>query len=215
MVSDKPPPDDAPAVDTAAGASNAFVAGPGPAPPQHVLELAAACVRFVATSLQIEPDFTRETLPIVDHYLEDARRTAQAQPEALRLVANAAGVYFGEVVRRVYPSWWRLEGDDPLDWRLEFRDVYLAFSPVEMVHAALIRPSDPSEEPAFVMSDDDREAVEARLAEIPPVSDQDYYAPSTRLEVIDIAVDAIRSNHLRECGHQHVYRPGDYDVSVN
>jgi hypothetical protein len=38
--------------------------------------------------------------------------------------------------------------------------------------------------------------VTARLAELPPVSDAEYYAPSTRLEVIDIAVEAIRSRRI-------------------
>lgn len=197
--------------------------GFGPAPPESVLELAAACVRFVATAVELEPDFTPETLPLVDHYLREARVAVRQRPETLSLVAGAIGVYLGEVVRRVHPSWWRLEGSDPLDWRLEFRDVYLSFAPVQVVMAALTRPGTPrapqaaddviddAPEPGMELAPEDREAVFQRLADLPPVSEEDYYAVSTRLEVIDIAVAAIQSNLLTQPERRRVLKPADYD----
>lgn len=229
-------------------AAEAFAATSGPAPPQEVLELAAACVRFVRTAVQVEPDFTRDTLPLVDHYLAQSRQAVRERPETLPLIAQAAGAYFGEVVRRTYPCWWRLDRAEPVEWRLEFRDVYLAFHPVEMAYAALTQlgpaaepamgaeasgpaapshptedeaqlygppagddPSDGADEPVLVLADEDRQAVADRLDEIPPVAEQDYYALSTRLEVIDVAVAAIRSVLLASPERQRVHRPGDYD----
>jgi hypothetical protein len=197
--------------------------GFGPTPPESVLELAAACVRFVAASVQLEPDFTPETMPLVDHYLREARVAVRQRPETLSLVANAIGVYLGEVIRRAHPCWWNLDGSDPVDWRLEFRDVYLSFAPVQVIIAALSRPGTPpalkaaddviddSPEPGLQLAPEDRDAVFQRLEDLPPVSEDDYYAPSTRLEVIDIAVAAIRSNLLAHPERERVYKPVDYD----
>jgi hypothetical protein len=196
--------------------------GFGPTPPESVLELAAACVRFVAASVELEPDFTPETMPLVDHYLREARVAVRQRPETLSLIANAIGVYLGEVVRRTHPCWWNLDGDEPLDWRLEFRDVYLSFAPVQVIMAALVRPGTPpaekaaddviddAPEPGLQLAPEDRDAVYQRLEDLPPVSEDDYYAPSTRLEVVDIAVAAIRSNLLLHPERDRVHKPADY-----
>ena len=101
-------------------------------PPDRVRDLAEACVRFVERSVGVKLDYEPETLSILDHYLAGARAAAAEKPAAGALVAHAAGAYFGEVVRRRYPSWWRLDGDDPSGWRLELEPVYLSFSPVQI-----------------------------------------------------------------------------------
>ncbi|HTN82644.1 MAG TPA: hypothetical protein VL242_03135 [Sorangium sp.] len=193
-------------------------------PPPAVEDLAEGCVRFVERALGVRLDYRPETLPVLDHYLEQARRATSEKVEALPVVAHMAGVYFGEVIRRRHASWWRMDGEDPTYWQVEFASVYLAFSPVLFVREALTR--DPSAEPArdqaedplsgdpaaLELEDEDREAVAARLAELPPVSEDEYYAPSTRLEVIDIAVDAIRSRRLAAGDETDAsLGPGDYE----
>src|SRR5579862_508162 len=99
--------------------------GEGEPPPQRVLDLAEACVRFVQRALGVALDYEPETLPLLDHYVGEGRTAAAPRPEAAALVAHAAGAYFGEVVRRRYPSWWRAEGEDPAGWRIELEPVYL------------------------------------------------------------------------------------------
>jgi hypothetical protein len=190
------------------------------APPDRVSELADACVRFVERAVGVKLDYTLETLPIVDHYLAQAREnlaSAAAKPEAGALVAHAAGVYFGEVVRRRHPSWWRLRGDDPGAWRVELEPVYLSFSPVELVTDALARQEEEDDEAkAFArleLQEEDRAVVAARLANLPPVDEDTYHAPSTWLEVIDIAVDAIRARRLGEGEEADAaLQPRDYDT---
>lgn len=179
-----------------------------PPPPPAVEDLAEGCVRFVERALGVRLDYGPETLPVLDHYLEEARKATSERVEALPIVAHMAGAYFGEVIRRRHPSWWRVEGDDPTCWQIQLESVYLAFNPVLFVHEALTRDrakeaqhdladAPPNGDPAALeLEEEDREAVAARLAELPQVSDAEYYAPSTRLEVIDIAVDAIRSRRL-------------------
>ena len=164
--------------------------------PEKVRDLAEACVRFVQRSLKVELDYEPETLPLLDHYLNGAREAAGQRPAAGVLVAHAAGAYLGEVVRRRYPSWWRLDGDDPGAWRIELEPVYLSFSPVQLVADALYREGDLEASERLELEEEDRQAVAARLAELPPVDEDEFYAPSTRLEVIDIAVEAIRARRL-------------------
>jgi hypothetical protein len=209
------------------------------AAPAEVLELAAACVRFVGSRLGIQPDFTNETLPLVDHYVAEGRAALGERPEALPLAAHAVGAYLGEVVRRRHRCWWRLDTAHPEAWRLEFELVLLAFYPVQVAHQLLTRAcrehagdagASLSDEDApddlgaaedleeqhveafggFELGESDRDAVAARLAELPPVSEHEYYLPSTRLEVLDIVVEALlacralRGDLTRDLG------PADY-----
>jgi hypothetical protein len=182
-------------------------------PPERVRDLAEACVRFVKQKLGVELDYEPETLSILDHYLAGARAAAADKPAAGALVAHAAGAYFGEVVRRRYPSWWRLDGDDPSGWRLELEPVYLSFSPVQLVADALLfREEDPEASERFELEEEDRQAVAVRLAELPGVAEDEFYAPSTRLEVIDIAVEAIRARRLGQGGEgDAALGPDDYE----
>ncbi len=176
-------------------------------------DLAEACVRFVERAVGVKLDYEPETLPLLDHYLNDAREAAGQRPEAGALVAHAAGAYLGEVVRRRYPSWWRLDGDDPGAWRIELEPVYLSFSPVQLVADALLRGSDLEASERLELEDEDREAVAARLSELPPVDEDEFYAPSTRLEVIDIAVEAIRARRLAAGDEgDALLHPDDYEA---
>jgi hypothetical protein len=255
-----------------AGAKRGLASPPDSPPPPAVADLADACVRFVEKALGFQLDYTPETLPVLDHYLEQAREAAAERSDALLLLAHTAGAYLGEVIRRKHASWWRVEGDDPVAWRIELEAVYLAFSPMLFIREALLRPpsaaplqeaadagddgeeeerdeKEEDEEEArmappegagaedeaaraaggppgaaeegeagetvahLILEEEDRLAVSARLAELPPVSEAEYYAASTRLEVIDIAVDAIRARRLAEGEEEHVpLEPDDYEM---
>lgn len=208
-------------------------------PPGPIAELAEACVRFVERSIGVKLDYQPETLPLLDHYIEDARAVVKEKPEMLSIVAQASGAYFGEVVRRQHVSWWRTESDDPAEWQIQLEAVFLAFSPVRLVLAALLRDDERDDETSpnapegegegeakddeeapeeeddmahLTLEEDDRAAIYARLADLPAVSEREFFALSTRLEVIDIAVEAIRANHMAE-GEETEGRlsPEDYE----
>lgn len=188
-----------------------------PAPTQ-IAELAEACRRFVKTAVGVELDYEPETLSLLDHYVEQARASVVQRPEAIGVVAHAVGAYFGEVVRRRYASWWQIEGDDPAYWQIQLQSVYLAFSPVAIAYEALTRSeeTEPREDEGAPMSqleleEEDQPAVADRLAELPPVSEAEFFAPSTRLEVIDIAVDAIRARRLGAGEPDAHLTPEDYE----
>lgn len=185
-------------------------------PPDSITDLAHACVRFVERAVGVKLDFTVETLPLLDHYLAGARsvleqREAIARGEPLELVAQAAGAYLGEVIRRRHASWWRLgAGGD--DHRLELHRVHLVIHPVVLVNEALSPDLDRTAQDlaGFDLDDADLEAAARRLAELPDVDLEEFVRPSTRLEVLDIIVDAVRADHASDGADPLALEPRDY-----
>ncbi|MDI3286550.1 hypothetical protein [Polyangium sp. 15x6] len=208
-------------------------------PPRAVQDLAESCVRFVERALGFKLDFQPETLPVLDHYVEKAREDTRDRKEARPLLAQAIGAYLGEVARRQFDGFWRLEDEhDPRSWRVELEPVYLILRPIELATRALDLPPtpprdtspirerkdedddddegteaavesekapeeavvpDPTDDlgPALLeLDEDDRAAVAERLALLPPVSDAEYHAPSTHLEVVEIIVETIRARRM-------------------
>lgn len=160
--------------------------------PVEVLERAASCVRFVLATLKIEPDFTPETLPLVDHWLKEAAALeSDAEEEVHALAAQAAGAYFGEVVRRrLDDGRWRL-GPDPSRWRLELGEVFLAFNPLGMAMEAVAgEPLDGWNAHLEVLPQD-RGLLEQTLSRSGDVREDDYYRLAVRWEVIEQVVAAL------------------------
>lgn len=112
------------------------------APPTVITDLAASCVQYVQRSIGFTLDFTPETLPVLDHYVELARTAATERKETTSLIAQAIGAYLGEVTRRQYGGYWRVE-DDPRSFRVELEPVYLVLRPIELVTRSLELPVEP------------------------------------------------------------------------
>src|SRR5690606_38443544 len=124
------------------------------ATPDHVLDLAASCVRFVLRAVNIQLDYTAETLPILDHWLRTGKEAAAERPEAAPLLAHARGAYSGEVVRPRPASRWRTDDEDPGAHRIELRDVFLSFAPVDVARDALCLDRGPDGEELDISSFD-------------------------------------------------------------
>jgi hypothetical protein len=146
------------------GQSHAACAHGTDAPPPVIADLAASCIRFVKQSVGFTLDFEPETLPVLDHYVELARKAVHERKETAPLVAQAIGAYLGEVTRRKYGGFWRTE-DDPRSFRVEFEPVYLVLRPIELASRALELPIEPT--PADVSTkrkteddEDDDETIE-------------------------------------------------------
>jgi hypothetical protein len=173
--------------------------GPGSAP-EAVAELADACVRFVRAAVGVSLDFRPETLPVLDHYLGTRRDELLAartsNPEAMAIVARAAGAYFGEVVRAHFRSFWHLPSDDPARWEVRFESVYLSVNPLAVVYDAISHGDEEGPIAHLEVDDEDREAVAARLQELPPAPDEEFFSLATRLEVLEIAVDVIKARMM-------------------
>lgn len=166
-------------------------------PPAAITELAEACRQYVERATGIQPDYSPETLPLVDHYLDLVRDSIQERPELLPLIARAVGAYFGEVVRREVPGFWSIPSADAHEWRLCARPVFFSLNPIGVAYDSIHGTSEhdgPSSQ--LKLAPEEREVVDRRIAELPQVREEEYFLLSTRLEVIEIAADALRSQML-------------------
>jgi hypothetical protein len=180
-----------------------------PPPPEAVLELAAACVRFVGSRYHVALDFTQDTLPVVDQYLRDARAEIEARPESLAVVATSVGAYVGEVMRRQFGAFWFAEGDHAA-WRLYFINVYLACNPLGMVVEALAPELAEGWHAHFEVDPGDADVVAARLAAIPDVEAELFALPTTRMEALTVVHEALRSHMEAQNVGDVRFGPEDY-----
>jgi hypothetical protein len=179
--------------------------------PEAIAELCAQCVDYVNRSVGLLLDFTPETLPILDHYLSIMRSTSEERPAVLTLVANAAGAYFGELVRQRIDGFWLMPTPDVHDWYVCARTVFLKFNPIGVVHEVIAESANhPGPGGEFKLARDEERVIAERLAAVPPVSAGQYYLLSTRLEAIDIVVETLRFV-LNQAGNEQVYEPEDYE----
>jgi hypothetical protein len=166
--------------------------------PANVAELCAACVRFVTTKYGVILDFSPDTLSLVDQYIRDARPEILAKPESIDLLQVSIGAYLGEVIRRAHHGMWAAEGEYDT-WRVMMTRVYLAFNPIGMVREALQLGEAPGWAAHLETDPGERDALDERLAALPEVEDDEFYAPTTRFDIVEIAVEALAAQ-MRDSG---------------
>jgi hypothetical protein len=180
----------------------------GPPPPQ-VGELAGACVRFITARYGTELDYQPETLSFVDQWIRDGRAEIDGKPEATELAQAAAGAYFGEVIRRWFGARWVAEGDHRA-WKLCLSNVFCAFNPIGVAREALLQEPAEGWNAHMQLDPGVRASVEGRLAALPPAGDDEYYAPTTRFDVLCIVVDALRASMRAGGLGDGRFSPDDY-----
>jgi hypothetical protein len=180
--------------------------------PEVVLELAASCVRFVHTKFGIALDFTHETLPLLDHYAQEARAELKNRPEATTLLVEAMGAYFGQVLAVEFGGLWKQEGTDPHGWRVCLQSAFLHVNPVGVAYDILYgghTHAGPSSE--LGLAREDKAMVEDRIAALPPVREEEYFTFSARYDVFHIAFEALRGE-MQNGGIDDVFfELGDYE----
>jgi hypothetical protein len=162
-------------------------------PPERVTELAGACVRFVAARYGVTLDYAPDTLSFIDQWVRDTRGELARRPEVADVAQAAAGAYLGEVVRRAFGGSW-VVSEDMTAWRVCLSRVYCAFNPVGMVREALLLDRAEGWQAHFELDPGERDAIEQRLEALPPVEDDEFFAPSTRFDVVSIVFDALRAS---------------------
>jgi hypothetical protein len=179
-------------------------------------------VRFVQARYGVALDFQPHTLALVDHWVYDARTQLGARPEAADsyvaaaafgptadLVQTSAGAYLGEVIRRSFRGAWKAAGEFEL-WRLCLSEVYCAFNPIGMVREALYLEPSVGWHSHFELDPGEQEFVEQRFLALPQVAADEYYAPSTRFDVVELLVEALRAS-MQARGLADVrFSPADY-----
>jgi hypothetical protein len=175
-------------------------------PPPEVSELAAACIGYVKHTTGMTLDYTVETLPILDHYLRETRGEAVTRPEVVEMIAAAVGAYLGEVTRAKIGGNWFAPPGDYRRWRVELSHVFLSLNPIGIALEAIALQSSEGWGAHFRLRPEDERKAEAVLANLPAVSEDEYYAPSSRLEALEIVVDAL----LAGVDEPRRYGPEDY-----
>jgi hypothetical protein len=183
--------------------------------PENVLELAAACVRYVASATGVHPDFSAETLPLVDHYLASAREQVAGRPELTPLIAQAAGAYFGEVVCRTFDCFWRAPSANLHDHSVCGRRAFFWINPYGAGYDALLGSTDHGGPRSRVwVAPEDRQVVEARLAALPEVDEQDFHTLTTHIEALDVIVAGVKSQLSARGLDGDEFDPEDYEAEL-
>jgi hypothetical protein len=196
--------------DAAEAEARAAPPPPLPPPPDPVAELCAACMRFVATKYKVSLDGTPDTLSLLDQYVREARDAVRERPESIEVVAPPIGAYLGEVMRQTFRGEWFAEGDYG-GWRLYLSNVYLAFNPLGMGREAISMREEGGWNAHLVLDPGEREDIQQRLAAMPDVDEEEYYLPSTRLDVVQVVVETLRAKAEASGMGDVTFTKEDYD----
>jgi len=231
-------PDDAASPDGAAAAESGAPLAPAGSAAALAEQLASALRDHVRRSLGVTLEDTSTSLAFVDHYLRVAR--SETRPPILLLLAAEAGAWYGELVRREVGGVWIGDGKDPRSLRLLLRPQFLHFAPVDQALEALLGPeSDESRMPegpaldttfhtrraivearALVdgsepAAEDDASWLADRLADLPPISEDEYYSLTCRYETLKLVLELLATKHVAEGRSPREYGLEDYaDVGV-
>lgn len=184
--------------------------------PNAIEDLALGAFRLVKEKLGFELDFTPETLPVLDHYLQALRDEDDGAPDEkiVSLVGPCAGAYFGEVVRRALPGLRWHTPDDYEAWRLEAADVFLCFNPVGVALEALHRATLSDWNAHFALLPAEQELVNASLQATGPVREDDFYRLAVRFEVLDQTLHVLRDRSEKR-GERRSFGPEVYAAAVD
>jgi hypothetical protein len=182
-------------------------------PPAPILELAGAGLEYVDQALGFTLDFTPDTLGAVDHYATSVRPELAKNPALGPLVAPALGAYFGEVIRVHFDAFWRVPTPNQHDWSVCFKLVFLGINPIGAGFDALYGGSDhDGPRSALRIAPEDREFLDHRLATLPPVPQEQFHLLTTRFEVLEVAVEALRARMEEEGYGGTEYSEPDYSL---
>jgi hypothetical protein len=192
----------------------------------------------VRRSLGAELDASSASLAFVDHYLRTAR--GETRPQILLLLAAEAGAWYGELVRREMGGQWSWsdgrvrgpsgDGQDPRALRLLLQHQFLHFAPVDQALEVVLgpdgdaarMPEGPALDTAFHTraaqpkaagaepTQDDASWLEERLAELPPVAEDEYYSLTCRFETLQLVLELLAAKHVAEGRSPREYGLSDY-----
>ena len=183
--------------------------------PEVIDDLARACQSYVREAIGVELDYTRDTLPLLDHYLSTIRADVRERGELRQLVAHAVGAYFGEVMKRTIGGFWRMPSANVHDWAVCARTVFMSVNPMAVAYDAVFggeQHDGPRSDLRVAL--EYRASIAGRLSSLPPVPEDEFYLLSTRLEVIEVAADALRSLMSASGYDEQEFDESDYAAEV-
>lgn len=221
-------------------ASSAARASPSQA---LVDQLSAAFAEQLRRALGVEIEQLagegRVALAYVDHYLSLVRD--EDREPIVSLVAANAGAWFGELVRREIGATWIGDGKDPRRLRVLLEPNFVHFSPVDLVYTAIFS-GEPADDPrlpsgapldaAFHLrklprgdasdpaaSPDDASLsdhtwIMQRLAELPPMPEDEYFSLTGRFETLLLILELLAARHASLGLEPTPYHLNDYLAAI-
>jgi len=162
--------------------------------PGRVGDLAEMARKGAEHVTGVEPDYTPETLPLLDQYLREV--PPDATEEVKQLIVASTGCYYGEVLRRLLKGRWAVPSGAPESWRVELSSCFLYFHPVGMAGEVYTRGQDPEYDGAFATTDELHETLAEALAAAAPVSEDEYYSLAGRVDILQLAADWLTGQSL-------------------
>ena len=192
-----------------------------PFPRENLNAMADSCVDFVQSAIGLALDYTQDTLPILDHYLREARKEA-GTPVLLAPIAVAAGAYFGKLVTRQFSGAHLHESPDMQACRVQFSTIFLHFNPIGIAQEVITQADAPGWSAHFSTFDDQRAVIEQSVDDNLQLRIEDYYSFSVRYEMLDqvvavlTALEGQRKNGPRTFG-SNVYAAlsGELEIPHN
>jgi hypothetical protein len=155
--------------------------------PEAVRELSERCVEAARRAGGLVLDYSEVSLAMLDHYVAGVPAD---KPEVADLVAPMVGAYFGEVARRRLGGRWLTPGLDAASWRIEVETCPIRFSPVAMAFEAIAQ-GEVEGQDAHVAVGEYEGLVADRLAEAPPLPEDEFYSLTGRLETLEQIADFV------------------------
>ncbi len=156
-----------------------------PGCPEMVAEFVRRALDAVRTSTGVGLEFDSDTLPLIDHYV---REVPSKSPDTAALIAAMVGSYYGETVCQTMGGTWKVETNDPQQWRVVLPGG-LSFAPVPLALSAIL-------EDESGMGDPDFQAVPALMVELERV--MEGMGTVTRYEYFSLSCRYDTLEHLQE-----------------
>ncbi len=171
----------------------------------------------IRRALSFDLDDTETSLAFVDHHLSTAAEEDRAP--ILSLLSSSAGVYYGELVRKLIGGTWIGDGTDPRRLRMLMKYQFIYFSPVDQAMEAIAGKSlelddprlvdaerfDPAfrlrplpEPPEIAGPDHDTVWLSERLSELPQVPENQLVSLTCRFETLKLMHEFLATKHAAE-----------------
>ncbi len=187
--------------------------------PDEIVQYAERCVVHVKNRFGFDLDYGPEMMGVLDHFVttvvaDEAEGITPApgdrrRSHLLHLLAPTVGAYFGEVLRREFPSRWRYTSQPPSEWILEFEEFFLRFNPAGAAASAIMAENVEDWGGSIVTSPELLGPLHERLSVAPPLPEDQFYTFTARHEVLQIAQDYLKERAVKDgpvpCGAE------DYD----
>jgi hypothetical protein len=192
-------------------------------PPAEIALLAERCALHIEGRFGLRPDGTPETLSLLDHFInavvaEEARGTVPPPGHPVRshlaqILAPSLGAWFGEVVRGQFACRWRLAGEAPLRWTVDFDRYLLRLNPFAAAAEAILRDHPLDGTPVLGTAPQSADGLRDRLASAPGLPDDEFFALASRFEALQISAEwlAIGGNgaeRFSDADYDRVFGPG-------